>query len=441
MVVEDYPPHRKAVLAALKQIAKQWADFKIFEFTSDCGKRGLKPAFEVRNVYEWMTRVSKEEGRQATTALFAVVDLSWHAHLAVENAWPGLEKVDVDYLKLLLFPGVRRLQLAPELITDGLELLKIGRRAPWQTIVHSAFGLECLEALAHELGAAYTIQKCPNLRKYYGSDEPAETLRARFNRELRDGLSQLQQQLLDLKLLDWGPRQDEHIGIDLHLDRLPEVHRTDCMRTLRQLYHCLPRSAEASYRELADDWVSLDLDAVVLKDSLAAVIVASVDALETKRSLRSVKVPGSKSGYVFISYVRENRDRVLRLCTDLKRRRIKVWIDLEKIHPGSRWKPIIQRAIEEGLHFLAVFSEQYHAKGETYMQKELDVAIEQLQKHPVENSWFIPVRLDEGEIPNLPIAAGETLKDIQHVDLNDETWDAAVRRIARVVRSEYRSKS
>ena len=45
--------------------------------------------------------------------------------------------------------------------------------------------------------------------------------------------------------------------------------------------------------------------------------------------------------HVFISYVRENKEQVDRLCQDLETHGVKVWLDRNDIKPGARWKDAI----------------------------------------------------------------------------------------------------
>ena len=43
------------------------------------------------------------------------------------------------------------------------------------------------------------------------------------------------------------------------------------------------------------------------------------------------------------------------------------------------------------------------------MSEELKIAIEELHRRPVDKVWFIPVKLNECEIPNIDIGGDETL--------------------------------
>ena len=141
--------------------------------------------------------------------------------------------------------------------------------------------------------------------------------------------------------------------------------------------------------------------------------------------------------HVFISYVREDRRAVDKLCAELERNGIAVWLDREEIRPGERWEIAIRRAIEGGAFFIACFSKAYDDRGKSYMNVELTIAIDQLRLRPSNRAWFIPVLFQGGTVPDRPIGGGETLRDIQWVDLAED-WDNGVRRILSVL-LPYRS--
>ena len=129
--------------------------------------------------------------------------------------------------------------------------------------------------------------------------------------------------------------------------------------------------------------------------------------------------------HIFISYCHENRTIVDQLCENLTSRGIKVWLDRNALKPGMPWKPAIQQAIQHGDFFIACFSTEVNARHQTYMSEELKVAIEELHRRPVDKAWFIPVKLNECEIPDIDIGGGETLQDIQYVDLY-KNWDVGI---------------
>ncbi len=138
--------------------------------------------------------------------------------------------------------------------------------------------------------------------------------------------------------------------------------------------------------------------------------------------------------HVFISYVRENRDQVDRLRTALEEHEISVWLDRDSILPGMRWKKAIQKAITDGAFFLACFSTEYADRDRSYMNEELELAIDELRQRPRDRAFFIPVIVSPTDIPDLPISARESLTDLQWVDLTND-WETGVQGIINVVQS------
>ena len=138
--------------------------------------------------------------------------------------------------------------------------------------------------------------------------------------------------------------------------------------------------------------------------------------------------------HVFISYCHENKTIVDRLCENLISRGIKVWLDRNALEPGMRWKPAIQQAIHQGTYFVACFSKESNAREQTYMSEELALAVEKLRERHFDKVWFIPVKLNECEIPGIDIGGGATLRDLQYVNLYED-WGTGIQRIVNVMQS------
>lgn len=122
--------------------------------------------------------------------------------------------------------------------------------------------------------------------------------------------------------------------------------------------------------------------------------------------------------HAFISYVREDKDEVDRLCRHLENAGIPYWRDRKDLAPGDKWKAKIRDAIASGsIAFLACFSERSREKDKSYMNEELHLAVEQYRLRPPDRTWLIPVRFDSGDIPVWPLSATETLGDLDYADL------------------------
>jgi hypothetical protein len=78
----------------------------------------------------------------------------------------------------------------------------------------------------------------------------------------------------------------------------------------------------------------------------------------------------------------------------LSRPGIPTWRDTSMLWPGQNWQAEIRRAItSDALVFLARFSLASGSHRTSYQNEELILAIEQLRRRPLDDSWLIPVRL------------------------------------------------
>ncbi len=136
--------------------------------------------------------------------------------------------------------------------------------------------------------------------------------------------------------------------------------------------------------------------------------------------------------HVFISYCQEDKAAVDRLCQTLTAHGITVWLDRDNLNPGVLIQQAIQQAIAHSTFFVACFSKEYNVGNKTFMNEELSVAIENLQHKPVDKVWFIPVKLNACELPDIDIGGGETLRSLQPIALHED-WDAGIQQILDII--------
>ena len=132
-----------------------------------------------------------------------------------------------------------------------------------------------------------------------------------------------------------------------------------------------------------------------------------------------------------MSYVQENRIVVTRLVHELRAAGLSVWFDQDALTPGVFWRDAIRAAVRDHEFFLCCFSNEYLGRRRTYMNEELEIAIEEIRLR-ASAPWFIPVVLS-GEVPDRPIGAGRTLRDIQAIDLSESRWSSGVESLLRAL--------
>ena len=139
-------------------------------------------------------------------------------------------------------------------------------------------------------------------------------------------------------------------------------------------------------------------------------------------------------GHAFISYVREDSLEVDRLQEILEAAGVRVWRDTVDLWPGEDWRAKIRRAItDDALVFLACFSRKSLARKRSYQNEELALAIDQMRLRRPGESWLIPIRLDDCDIPDLDIGGGRSLSSIQRADLFGDRFDDGAARLTKAV--------
>jgi Tol biopolymer transport system component len=125
---------------------------------------------------------------------------------------------------------------------------------------------------------------------------------------------------------------------------------------------------------------------------------------------------------VFLSYAREDAEKVKRLYQKLSDAGFKPWMDKKDILPGERWQSSIWKAIRGSDFFLVCLSaNSVDRRG--WIQREIKQALDIWQEKLEDDIYLIPVRLEDCEVP-------ESLRDFQWVNLFEENgWTRLVKAI------------
>ena len=133
---------------------------------------------------------------------------------------------------------------------------------------------------------------------------------------------------------------------------------------------------------------------------------------------------------IFISYAHEDIGVAKRICQDLKRYGLDIWIDYDNVLPGQKWKVAIEDVIKQSSHCLALLS-SYSITGNGGLQKEIKSVLEILEQNSETEIHLITIRLDECE-PSL------TTSDIYYIDLFPESeYRNGLKKIQHIVATIY----
>jgi nucleoid DNA-binding protein len=160
-----------------------------------------------------------------------------------------------------------------------------------------------------------------------------------------------------------------------------------------------------------------------------------IDGLGHFRLNRSDRVAFEPTGRVpvFIAYADEDSARVRRLAAALCKAGFEPWLYQEKLLPGQNWPSAIERAIDLCDFFVACFSKRSVSK-RGHFQCELAYALEAAASVPLDEIYFIPVRLDDCALP------AHIAKRVQHVDLYPD-WEGGTGELIRALWHQTINKS
>ena len=123
---------------------------------------------------------------------------------------------------------------------------------------------------------------------------------------------------------------------------------------------------------------------------------------------------------IFLSHASEDKPAVFALYDRLKAAGYKPWLDKKNLIPGQIWQNEIPKVIKASDIFVACLSSK-SANKRGYFQREFRIALDTLGEMPSGTIYFIPMRLEECEIPDLRISEQAlNLRDIHRLDY----WEA-----------------
>ncbi len=152
-------------------------------------------------------------------------------------------------------------------------------------------------------------------------------------------------------------------------------------------------------------------------------------------------LPGRSRGFrfiaqtkprVFIAYVEEDLGAAKKLYQAFEQHGLRPWLDKKKLVPGQNWPRAIEAAIETSDFFVACFSRRSTTKRGSF-HSELRYALNCAARVPLDEIFFIPVRLEDCIVP------GRISKKIQYVDLFPD-WETGLTRVLGVMQGQRENR-
>jgi hypothetical protein len=173
----------------------------------------------------------------------------------------------------------------------------------------------------------------------------------------------------------------------------------------------------------------------IVRAALERGAVVEIDGLGTFKGSRSQRFRfiSQNKARVFIAYVQEDLRPAKKLDAAFEQHGFCPWLDKKKLVPGQNWPRVIETAIQTSDFFVACFSRRSTSKRGSF-HSELRYALACAARVPLDEIFFIPVRLDGCTVP------GRISKRIQYVDLFPD-WDAGVRKVIAVMKAQQENRT
>lgn len=176
-----------------------------------------------------------------------------------------------------------------------------------------------------------------------------------------------------------------------------------------------------------------------LPRNMAVLVAYGQDERDLMDDRDQARVTAS-SNHVFISYMREDSERVDRLERQLEAAGLPVWRDVRNLWPGDLWKRRLGDAIgADALAFVACFSRATELRARSVMFEELHLAAEEYRLRNPSQPWIFPVFFDDVEPPAIDLGASQTLNDLQWARLFDD-WNQESDRLIEALRSRVQPR-
>lgn len=136
---------------------------------------------------------------------------------------------------------------------------------------------------------------------------------------------------------------------------------------------------------------------------------------------------------VFIAYAVEDSERAEQLFDALQHGGFNPWMDRRKLLPGQNWARAIESVIEASDFFIPCLSTRSVSKRGGF-QSELRYALDIARRMPLEDPFFVPVRLDDCFVP------ARIKREWQYIDLYPD-WEQGVEGLLRSLRRGWKGPS
>lgn len=115
-------------------------------------------------------------------------------------------------------------------------------------------------------------------------------------------------------------------------------------------------------------------------------------------SIKAKKLLEPQGPLIFLSYAKEDKEKVRSVYRRLRIERLNPWLDVADLLPGEDWERVIVKVIRSARYVL-VFLSNNSVNKRGYVQKEIKEALDAADRVPEGEIFIIPVRLEACPVP------------------------------------------
>ncbi len=135
---------------------------------------------------------------------------------------------------------------------------------------------------------------------------------------------------------------------------------------------------------------------------------------------------------IFISYATEDAPQAEALYDALHAAGLNPWMDRRNLKAGQNWPRLIEAAIEASDFFIACMSTNSVRKRGGF-QSEMRYALDIARRLPLEDTFIIPIRLDECRLP------ARIARELEYIDFFPD-WDPGLRNLIQAIHHQWLSR-
>jgi hypothetical protein len=142
---------------------------------------------------------------------------------------------------------------------------------------------------------------------------------------------------------------------------------------------------------------------------------------------------------VFLCHAKEDAKHAEALYQSLKLEGFEPWYDQAKLVVGDNWENEIETAIED-TDFFAILLSKTAARKIGFINREINLAIQQYQRRPHGMAYLLPIRLEKFNVPRIRLTETTTLHELQWIDVFDANT-SSIKRLATAIWKQWNKGS